>query len=69
MARVLVYDCPGNQVALGIHGRDPSLKHYSTWAGDGEQVAIPLGCSGVSRHGAVPAMIVNELLEVNDHCA
>jgi len=43
------------------------LKHYSTWAGDGEQVAIPLGCGGVRRHGATQAMIVNELLEVSDH--
>ena len=66
VARVLVYDCLGNQIALGIHGRDPSLKRYSTWASDGEQVAIPLGCGGVRRHGATQAMIVNELLEVSD---
>jgi hypothetical protein len=38
---------PRSQVGVRIHGCDPSLKHHSTRADNGEQVAVPRWNGGV----------------------
>jgi hypothetical protein len=62
--RRLVQPCRPQQIQLSIPWSDPPLKHHSTGARHGKQVAIPGGIGRIGGQGAVGAMVVDEVFEV-----
>ena len=54
------------QLDPSVYRRYPALKHESTRAHHGEQLAVPGGLGRVAGHGAVWAVIVNELFKVGE---
>jgi hypothetical protein len=56
----LVQPGDSHKVSVRILGRDPPLKHHSTRARHGEQIAIPRRLRGVGGQGAVGVVVVDE---------
>jgi hypothetical protein len=59
---------PGDsyKVSVSILRRHPPLKYHATWARHLEQIAIPRGLGGVAGHGAVRAVVGDELFKVGE---